>query len=218
MVDYSVVRRNMVESQVRPNRVTDPAIIEALTGVPRELFVPDPLRGVAYVDKNIDLGRGRYLMAPMVMARLLQVGEIRPGAIALDIGCASGYSTAVLARLCDSVMAVEEDTELVSTATTVLAELGVDNAAVIEGPLTQGYAKQAPYDLILFDGAIPRVPEAIAGQLAEGGRIVAVIDEGAGIGRGTVFTGHDGGLSGRQIFDAAIPLLPGFAGKPEFVF
>lgn len=218
MVDYSVVRRNMVESQVRPNRVTDPAIIEALTGVPRELFVPDPLRGIAYVDKDIDLGRGRYLMAPMVMARLLQVGEIRPGAIALDIGCASGYSTAVLARLCDSVMAVEEDTELVGAATTVLAELGVDNAAVIEGPLVQGYAKQAPYDLILFGGAIPRVPEAIAGQLAEGGRIVAVIDEGTGIGRGTVFTGHDGGLSGRQIFDAAIPLLPGFAGKPEFVF
>ncbi len=141
MVDFVTARRNMVESQVRPNKVTDPRLIEAMTETPRELFLPEALRGIAYVDEDIDLGDGRVLMAPMVLARLLQSADVRPTDIALDVGCATGYSTAVLARLCDTVVGIEPDPEMAAAAGNVLADAGVDNAAVIEAPLAGGYAK-----------------------------------------------------------------------------
>ena len=218
MVDFATARRNMVENQVRTNKVTDPVLIAAMAETPRELFVPRGLRGVAYVDEDIAVAPGRYLMEPMVVARLLQLAEVQPTDIALDIGCATGYSTALLARLCDTVVGVESDHDLAARATAVLADLGVDNAAVVEGRLTEGYPKQAPYDVILFSGAVSEVPGSIARQLAEGGRIVAVIDRGTGVGRGTVFTLKGGVLSGREVFDAATPLLPEFEPQPGFVF
>ena len=218
MVDYQAARHNMVESQVRPNKVTDPSVIAALSEIPRELFVPEPLRGVAYVDEDLPLGRDRYLMAPMTLARLLQLADIRDKDVVLDIGCGTGYSTALLARMGDTVVGVEQDAELAATATSLLAELGIDNAAVIDSPLAKGYAKQAPYDVMLFGGAIAQVPDNLAKQLADGGRIVAVIDEGRPVRRGTVFTKLGGVLSGRPVFDTATPLLPGFAAKSEFVF
>jgi len=218
MVDYTTARRNMVESQIRPNRVTDPLLIDAMLDIPRELFLPEPLRGIAYIDEDIDLGGGRSLMEPMVLARLLQLAEVQPGEIALDVGCTVGYSTAVLARLCDTVVAIESDHDLALRASEVLAEIGVDNAAVIEGPLAAGYTKQAPYDVILFGGAVSHIPDAIANQLAEGGRIVAVISDGTGPGAGSVLTRHGAVLSRRPWFDAATPMLPGFAPEPGFVF
>ncbi len=234
MVDYVTARRNMVESQVRPNKVTDRRLIGAMAEIPRELFLPEPLRSIAYVDEDIALGGGRVLMAPMVLARLLQAANVRPTDIVLDIGCATGYSTAILARLCDTVVGIESDPEMAAAAGAVLAESGVDNAAVIEGPLADGYAKQAPYGVILFGGAIEAVPDAIVRQLADDGRLVAVVVDrtgvdrtgvdltGAGrpgVGRATLMTrSGPGTLSGRPVFDAATALLPGVGRGPAFVF
>jgi protein-L-isoaspartate(D-aspartate) O-methyltransferase len=218
MVDYAVARRNMVESQIRPNKVTDPLLLAAFLELPREQFLPKAKRGVAYVDEDVELGDGRYLMEPMILARLLQSAEIKPTDIALDIGCASGYSTAVLARLCDTVVAVESNRKLVAEASAVLGRLGIDNAAVIDGPLDRGYAKQAPYDIVLFSGAVAEVPEIILDQLGEGGRLLAVIDDGSRVRKGTIMTRLGGVVSGRPVFDAATPLLPGFGRKLGFVF
>lgn len=219
MVDYVTARRNMVENQVRPNKVTDPRLIGAMAETPRELFLPEPLRSIAYVDEDIELGGGRVLMAPMVLARLLQAANPQPTDIALDIGCATGYSTAVLARLCDTVVGIEPDPEMAATAGAVLAESGVDNAAVIEGKLADGYAKQAPYGVILFGGAIDAVPDAIIRQLADDGRLVAVVVDQAGVGRATLMTrSGPGSLSGRPVFDATTAMLPGVERGPAFVF
>lgn len=218
MVDFAIARANMVESQIRPNRVTDPRLIDALARIPREAFLPEPLRSVAYVDENIDLGGGRYLLAPLVLARLLEAAGPRPTDIALDIGCASGYSAAVLAHLCDTVVGVESEPGLAAGAGAVLAELGVDNAAVIEGALADGFAKQAPYDVILFGGAIHQVPDTIARQLAADGRVVAVVVDESGVGRGMLMTRSGDALSGQPVFDATAPPLPGFDVKADFVF
>lgn len=219
MADYATARRNMVESQVRPNKVTDRRLIEAMAETPRELFLPDAMRSIAYVDEDIDLGDGRVLMAPMVLARLLQAANVQSTDVALDIGCATGYSTAILARLCDTVVGIESDPTMAATAGAVLAESGVDNAAAFEAPLAGGYAKQAPYDVILFSGAIGAVPEEIVRQLADDGRLVAVIVDQAGVGRAMLMarTGPKS-LSGRPVFDATTGMLPGVGREPEFVF
>ncbi len=218
MADSATARHNMVESQIRTNKVTDARLTAAMLEIPRERFLPKALRGIAYIDEDIPLGGGRHLMEPMVLARLLQIAEVRAGDVALDIGCGPGYSAAVLARLCDTVVAVECDAKLAGEATKTLAALDIDNAAVIEGPLAAGCAKQGPYDLVLFDGAISGVPEKIQRQVAEGGRIVAVIGAGAGVGRGSVMRKAGGSLHVRAVFDAAVPSLPGFEPATEFVF
>lgn len=218
MIDYAVARRNMVESQIRPNKVTDPLLLGAFLDIPREQFLPKAKRGVAYVDEDIELGEGRYLMEPMILARLLQTAEVKPTDVTLDIGCGTGYSTAILARLCNTVVAVESNRKLAAEAGAVLGRLGIDNAAVIEGPLERGYAKQAPYDIILFSGAVAEVPEVILDQLGEGGRLLAVIDDGSRVRKGTIMTRLGGVISGRPVFDAATPLLPGFDRKLGFVF
>ena len=218
MIDFTTARRHMVGSQIRTNRVTDPDLLAVLGQMPRELFVPEQLRGVAYVDEDLPVKPGRYLMEPMVLARLLQTAEVGPSDRVLDVGCATGYSTAVLGRLAGSVVAVESDPELAARATELLAQLSIDNATVVVGPLAQGHAKQAPYDVILIGGSVPRVPEALAAQLAEGGRLVAVLSDGAGMGRGTLMTKTKGVLSDRTVFDAATPSLAGFAPERGFVF
>jgi protein-L-isoaspartate(D-aspartate) O-methyltransferase len=218
MVDYTESRWNMVESQIRTNKVTDPALLAVMANLPRECFVPEPLRGIAYVDEDIPLGKGRYLMEPMVLARLLQTAAVRPEDVVLDVGCATGYSTAVLARLANTVVAVESDPELAARATGTLAELGIDNAVVVEAPLREGYPKQAPYDVIFIGGAVPEIPRVIADQLAEGGRLVTVVAEEGAVGRGTLMIRSGGVLSDRPVFDAATPPLPEFSREPGFVF
>lgn len=218
MTDYAAFRRNMVENQIRTNKVTDPTLLTVLTEIPRERFVPERLRPIAYVDEDIEIGNGRYLMEPMVLARMLQTAQVGPRDMVLDIGCATGYSTAVLARIANTVVAVESDPELAAMATATLGELGIDNAAVVEGPLEEGYPKQAPYDVIFLGGTVSRVPPAIAEQLGEDGRLVAVVSDGAGVGRATLMLRTAGILSTRPVFDAATPGLPGFAAEPGFVF
>lgn len=218
MIDYTAARLNMVESQLRTNRVTDVALLEAFEQVPRELFVPEELRGVAYVDENLTVGHGRYLMEPRVLARLLQAARPEPQDIVLDIGCGTGYATVILARLSATVVALEDGGGLAARANEVLGELEVGNAVVVEGPLNEGYAKQAPFNVIVVNGAVAEVPSVISGQLAEAGRLVTVVRNSAGMGRAILMQRIGGVVSSRTLFDAAVPVLPGFEVEPGFVF
>ncbi len=207
----------MVESQIRPNKVTAPAIIEAMLAVPRERFVAEALRGIAYVDEDIPLGGGRYLMEPMVLGRLLQFAAIARTDSVLDVGCGPGYASAVMARLARSVVALEEDPALARRAAALLTELAVSNVTVVEGVLANGYAARGPYDVILLNGAVAAIPPTIAGQLTNGGRLVTVM-HAAGIGKAALMTRVGDVFSQRIVFDAGTPLLPGFAAQPGFVF
>lgn len=218
MTEFAAARLNMVESQIRTNKVTDQRVIAAFEAVPRELFVGEAKRGIAYIDEDLEVASGRYLMEPMVLARLLQAAAPAPSDIALDIGCASGYSTAVLAHLAETVVGVESDRELREEANRTLNALDVDNAVVVEGTLDAGYQKQAPYNVIVFQGAVSEVPEGVKRQLSDGGRLVAVVCDEAGIGRATVVQRTGESFSSRILFDAATPLLPGFAREAGFVF
>ena len=216
-MDYAAARHNMVESQIRPNQVTDPLVMAAMAEVPREAFMPKPLRGVAYVDEDISLGNGRHMMEPLVLARLLQGAEIASSDVVLVIGCATGYCTAVLARMANTVVALESDSDLAEAATATLGELGINTVAFVDGPLREGYAKQGPYDVIFFCGAVSEIPATIREQLSEGGRLVAVVS-GGGMGKANLITRQDGHFSKLELFDAATPLLPGFEPTPSFVF
>ncbi|HEV8260405.1 MAG TPA: protein-L-isoaspartate O-methyltransferase [Burkholderiales bacterium] len=216
-MDYAAARRNMVETQLRPNRVTNEALLDALATVPRERFVPEALRTIAYVDEDVPIAAGRYLMEPMVLGRLLQLAEVKRGDAVLDIGCGTGYTAAVLARLAGSAVAVESDQDLASRAVTILADLGVANVTVLEGELGQGAARQAPYDVIFIEGSVDAVPPSIVEQLADRGRLVAVVRH-QGVGRATLMVRVGGGVSSRVVFDAAVPPLPGFEAQPSFVF
>lgn len=217
-MDYAARRHSMVENQIRTNRVTDPLVIEAMDGVPREAFVPDEMKGIAYLDEDIPIGNGRYLMEPLVIARLLQAADIRPEDVILDIGCGTGYVSAVMARMANVVVALESDSGLAARANSALTNLGLDTVAVVEGPLRDGYVRQAPYDVIFFGGAVAKIPAAIVEQLAEGGRMVAVITGDQGIGAGTLFLKVGGIVSRREVFNAATPFLPGFEPVKEFTF
>ncbi len=218
MVDFAAARSNMVESQIRTNKVTDPHLLDAFETTPRERFVPEPLRGIAYVDEDVALGGERFVMEPMVLARLLQAARPGPGDVALDLGCGSGYATAILSRLVATVVALEVDAALAAAANQTLDELEIDNAVVVEGQLAEGYPKQAPYNVILLNGAVSEVPLAIADQLAEGGRLVTVVSVGAGLGRATLMRRDSGVISSRILCDASVPVLPGFEAAPGFVF
>lgn len=216
-MNYAAARRNMVESQIRPNKVTDQAILDALATVPRERFVPDSLQAVAYVDEDIPLGRGRFLIEPMILARLLQAVSLGQSDALLIVGIGPGYSAAVASRVAGRVVAVESDHAFASRAAELLRGLAITNVAIVEGPLNAGAPRSAPYEAIIIDGAVEVVPQAIANQLADGGRLAAVVND-AGIGRATLMTRKGGVLSRRIEFDAAIPLLPGFEAPQAFVF
>lgn len=218
MVDYAAMRFNMVESQLRTNRVLDSGVLEAFETIPRERFVPEAQRGIAYIDEDIAIAPGRYLMEPMVLARLIQAAEPEAHETALDVGCGTGYATMALGRLVATVVGLESDPALAAAAREALAELHGDNTVIVEGPLTEGYAKQAPYNVILLNGAVEEVPYALREQLADGGRLVAVIRDSGGVGRATLMRRTGDVVSGRVLFDAAVPLLPGFARPPAFVF
>ncbi len=217
-MDYAVARINMVESQLRTNRVSESRLLDAFSSVPRELFVPSAKRGIAYVDEDIAVADGRYLVEPMVLARMLQAAEISPGDIVLDIACGTGYSSAILAKLAATVVALESDGELAEQAGRTLSELGLDNVVVVEGDLPEGYAKQAPYNGIVIAGSVAEVPQAILDQLADGGRLVTVIRDRSGMGQASLVQRTGTVASSRVLFDAATPILRGFAHEAGFVF
>ncbi len=218
-MDFEAARRNMVDSQIRPARVTEKAIIDAMSLVPREIFVPQERMAIAYMDEAVSLGGGRYLMEPMVMARLVQAAEIEPLDEVLIVGCATGYTAAIVSRMAKTVVGVESDPALVTRAAENLAAVGADNAVVLEGDMREGCPTQAPFNVIIFDGAIAQEPANLAGQTVEGSRVVAVVQLRGGMsGRGTVFMSVGGRLIGRDIFDAGTPLLPGFVPESAFTF
>jgi protein-L-isoaspartate(D-aspartate) O-methyltransferase len=216
-MDFATARHNMVESQIKPNRVTDTLVMNALAELPRENFVPKALRGIAYVDEAIDIGDGRHLMEAWVLARLLQTAEVQADDVALVIGCGSGYEAAVMSYLASTVVALESEESLANQAGEVLSGLSIDTVAVINGGLARGYSRQSPYDVIFINGAVPEIPERLSSQLAEGGRLVAIVGEGA-YGKGTLVTRYNDVITSREVFDAGTPSLPGFEQDSAFSF
>ena len=185
MTGFERERLTMVESQLRPNEVTDTRLLAAMRALPRERFVPPKLSALAYMDEAIEVfpafdgAPPRFLLAPMVLARLVQLAAIQPEDSVLDIGCATGYSTAVLASLGRSVIGLEPEPELARAARDRLRELGIENAAIVEGPLSAGLPEGAPYDVIVLNGSVPEVPESLLAQLKDGGRLAAILSAGA---------------------------------------
>jgi protein-L-isoaspartate(D-aspartate) O-methyltransferase len=223
MINEPAARLNMVESQLRTNKVTDEAVLEGFLTVPRERFVPQNLRGIAYVDDDVPLGGGRVLIEPLVLARLLQFAEIGKDDKVLEIGCATGYATALLARIAASVVAVESDAQLLAAARANLAALGIGNVQLHDGPLNQGWRAGAAYDVILINGGVGEIPAAVSDQLAEGGRLVTVAEAAATpaesrCGQAVLMTRAEGRVSSRPVFDATVHPLPGFARAAAFVF
>jgi protein-L-isoaspartate(D-aspartate) O-methyltransferase len=228
MIDFPAARATMVESQIRTDRVTDRRVLAAFGSLPRERFVPEKKRDLAYSDGSLEVwpsldgGPARFLLTPVVLARLTQLASVEAKDAVLDIGCATGYSTALLANLAQVVTAVEIEPELAAAARENLKALGLANATVIEGDLARGAPEAGPFDVILLNGSVPEVPDKLLAQLKDGGRLVAVVT-GAPQGRprqgkATLFVKLDGEASGLPHFDANARALPGFAPSPGFTF
>ncbi|MCA3488313.1 MAG: protein-L-isoaspartate O-methyltransferase [Rhodobacter sp.] len=216
MTDFATRRTVMVDTQVRPADVTKFPVIKALLSVPREAYVPRSLREAAYIGENLVIAPRRVVLEARTLAKLLDALDIQPDEMVLDLGCGLGYSTAVIARLAEAVIAVEEDAALAAQAEKTLASEGVDNAAVITGPLAQGAAKHGPYDVMTLQGAIETLPQALSDQLKEGGRVGCVFMEGA-LGVARVGYKVDGVVTWRFAFNATAPVLPGFELRRGFV-
>lgn len=216
-VDMQQQRIKMVDGQVRTTDVTDIAILTAMLSVPREAFVPANRRLLAYVDEDIQIAPGRFLMQASPFARLVQLAALRPGDRVLDIGCGMGYSSAVLSRIAGSVVALESDEALAGHAEAALSAQGYDNVTVVKGPLVDGHPAKAPYDAILINGSVDVVPAALTDQLAEGGRLVAVIGEG-NAGRTMLYLREGGLVSSRRAFNTALKPLAAFARVAAFEF
>ncbi len=221
MSDFSQLRLNMVDNQVRPSDVTDRKLIAAMLEIPRDLFVPSAERPLAYVDRDIRVGSDehgdRFLIAPAGLARLVQALELTPNDVVLDLACNTGYSSAILARLAGSVVAVDQDPELVRIAEANLAGLEIDNVAVVQSSLADGYPSEGPYDGILVAAGVDFVPDALTGQLSDNGRLVVVeVDQRPG--RAVLYERSGSTTASRPLFDLAAPVLADFRRKPEFAF
>ncbi|MGI9514654.1 MAG: protein-L-isoaspartate O-methyltransferase family protein [Anderseniella sp.] len=223
MIDYAIARENMIESQVRPNGITDARVIDAMSEVPREVFVPEDIKSLAYMDEDVPLsvgsdGRKRHLMEPMAFARLLQAAVIQPDECVLDVGSAAGYSSAILSKLAQLVVAVEEDADLAEAANQNLLRLQINNVAVFNSSMHEGHQAEAPYDVIVINGRVGQVPDALLSQLTDGGRLVAVVGE-TDTAEVLVYTKAGDVTAPRYVCDASIPLLPGFEkADPGFIF
>lgn len=218
MIDFAAARRMMVDGQVRTADVTDLALLAAMDEVPRERFVPAAKAELSYLDLDLPAAEGRTgrrLLKPMVLAKLIQAAEVAPTDRVLDVGCASGYSSALLSKLAGSVVALDEDRGLTAAAAVALRPFG--NVQVVTGPLTEGWPAAAPYDAIVMQGATEVVPDVLLRQLKDGGRLVCVFGPGPQR-KAMLYRNTDGEISGRPMFDAAAALLPGFGRIPGFVF
>lgn len=223
MIDYTQARATMVDCQIRPNNVTDFAVLEAFGFVPREEFVPARNRQLAYIDEDIAVHADtvgafrRYIMEPMSMARLIELADIGKRDIVLDVGCANGYSTAVLSLLCSSVVALECDETLAEQASDILTKLNFDNAVVVTGALEKGFPSEGPYDVIFIGGAVDAVPDALYEQLKDNGRLVVVEGQGNS-GWARRYVKDTNAIAGWSAFNCAVKPLPGFDVVPKFVF
>lgn len=217
MSDYTTRRTVMVDTQIRPSDVTKFPIIDAMLSTPREAYVPRQMKEAAYIGENIDLGGNRVMLDPRTLAKMLDVLDIRGDELVLDIGSAYGYSAAVMARMAEAVVAVEEDETMAGEAQGILSEQGADNVIVHDGPLTAGAPEHGPYDVIVIQGAVEHLPAAITDQLKEGGRIACLFMEGT---LGVVRIGYkiDGDMNWRFAFNAGAPVLTGFERHAAFSF
>lgn len=222
-VDYAIQRKNMVESQVRPSDVTDRRIIRAMLDLPRERFVPERFRTLAYMDGPVPLSPAesgaarRALLSARILAKLVQAAEIEPTGAVLDVGAGTGYGAALLSRLAGSVVALESDVELLATAREALRAVGADKVIVAEGALAQGWPNEGPYDAILVEGAVETTAPDLLDQLKHGGRLVAIVGSGTA-GRATVWRRNSGAFGATAIFDASADVLPGFEKARAFAF
>ncbi len=217
--DFQDLRTKMVDNQIRTRDVTDLAVIDAFLTVPREAFVPEARQPLAYIDEDqrLEGETPRYLMQASSFAKLVQLVAIGKSDVVLDIGCGSGYSSAVLSRLAGSVIGLDSDSRLAAAASAKLTELGYDNVVIVTGDMAAGYAKEAPFDVIVIEGAVDFTPDALLGQLREGGRLVAI--EGRGnAAQARVYVKEGGVASSRTAFNMAAKPLPGFERVPQFEF
>lgn len=220
-MNFETARANMVDNQIRTTDVTSHSVLTAFLSVPREAFVPEKSKSLAYVDIDVEIcpaaaGKpARFLMQPSPLAKLLQLAEIGKDDAVLEIGCGTGYVSALLSLLAGSVVAVEEDEELAAAAKANLSDY--PNVSVVTGPLAMGSATGVPYDLIFVGGAVEEVPQALLSQLRDGGRLVTVQGYG-GSARAKVFVGERGAVSENVFFNASVKPLPGFAKAREFAF
>ncbi len=216
MSEFATRRVMMVDTQVRPSDVTKFPIIDAMLSVPREVYVPSDRREAAYIGENLPLAHGRVMLEPRTLAKLLDALDIQPEEMVLDLGCGLGYSAAVLARMAQTVVAVEADDAMAAEAERLLSDQGVDNAILIAGPLEAGAARHAPYDVITIQGGVEQVPEAVLSQLKDGGRIGAIFMDGP-LGVAKIGIKAEGRVSWRPVFNAAAPVLDGFTRARGFV-
>jgi protein-L-isoaspartate(D-aspartate) O-methyltransferase len=217
MSDFTALRRTMVDGQVRPNDVADTRIHAAMLAVPRERFVPTAKRAYAYAETPVEVAPRRFMLDPRNLARLVQLADIKATDRVLDVGCTTGYSSAILGRIAASVIALEQDADLVRLASEALPAVGASNVTVVQGGLVEGDKGHAPYDAILINGAVESVPDSLFAQLAEGGRLVTVIQQNAA-GRATLFVKENSRIGSRPDFDAGVPMLAGFRKAVGFVF
>ncbi len=220
-LNFEDLRIKMVDNQLRTTDVTDKPLLQAFLDVPREAFVPSARMPLAYIDDDVLVSTtqtgGRFLMQPSPFAKLLQLANIQPGDAVLDVGCATGYSAAVLSRIAGSVVGIESETDLAEQARSILPSLGIENVEVIQGALENGGPSRAPYDVIIIEGSVDQVPGTLFEQLKDGGRLVVV--EGSGnAGKSMIYLKNDGIVSGRSAFNSAVKPLPGFEKVAEFEF
>lgn len=221
MTDYNACRTHMVESQLKTNDLTDQGLIDVFAALPRELFLPEHKRPMAYVDEDVAVGGGHYLMEPMVQARLFQALNLSEDDLVLEVGAGCGCGTAILSHLTGTVVAIEPDEAVRLAAQKALESLEICNVVFEGGDITQGNITHAPYDGIVIEGAVRAVPQTLFDQLSEGGRLVAVIAQDVigkdvGCGQAVLYTRYGDNISSRVLFDAAIPWIQGFEGKSGF--
>jgi len=223
MTDSEIQRSTMIETQLRPSSVNDPRVLAAVAAIPRERFVPAPLRPFAYIDEALEVwpsrdgAPARFLLSPLAQARLIQLASVGPNDRVLDVGCATSYSTALLAKLGAEVIGLEPEPELAAAAAATLRELAIANARIVQGAFAKGHAARAPYDAILINGGVPSVPDSLFVQLSEGGRLAVIIATSAQP-RAWLYVKAGGAVSGVPHFDVGAKSLPGFAPMPQFAF
>ena len=209
----------MIDSQIRPNKVIDEAVIAAFATVPRELFVNRQMQNLAYIDEDIHLSGGRFIIEAMVMARMIQALELQKSDNVMSIGAGTGYGSAVLSSLVTSVIAIETRTQMVEKAQQIVAGLDIGNVAVVKSRLQGGYPSEAPYQAIIIEGGVEHIPAPLFDQLSDGGRLVSVLrPKGREVGEATLWQKRAGHITSRALFTAQVPVLDEFRAKPEFTF
>lgn len=210
MEAFEIARINMVKSQILPSNITNEVLIDVITEIPRHIFIPENKQGIAYIDGSLLVGNGRYILAPMIFAKMIEALDIKGSESVLDIACGTGYSSAVMANLCKKIVAVESSTDLASKAHLNLNKLGVDNVIIISNSLADGHEEGAPYNIIFINGAVSKVPQGLFNQLAENGKLITIISKTPNSGSIILYKKTNGAISSSEIFDVNQPVIEDF--------